>query len=72
MANRGDISHIDVRECSEEFKCGPGVAHLSTFQQAQLKRVARLLAVCGKFAVHQVRGVNPLISGRSNAAPEQI
>jgi hypothetical protein len=38
----------------------------------QLQRIARLLPVSGRFAVHEVDGVNPLVSGRSDAASEQV
>ena len=72
MPDRGDIPRIDVRERPQEFESGQGVVHFSVFQQLQLQSVARLLPVCGGFAVHQVDGVSALVRGKPDPASKQV
>ena len=72
MADYGNVPRIDVRERPQEFESRPGVGHFPVFKQLQLQPVARLLPVCGGFAVHQLDGVSALIRGKPDALSEQV
>jgi hypothetical protein len=56
----------------QEFESGQGVFHFPVFQQLQLQSVARLLTLCGGFAVHQVNGASALVCGKPDAMSKQV
>jgi hypothetical protein len=72
VADCGNIPRIDVWERPQESESRQGVVHFPVFQQLELQRVARLLPVGGRFAVHQVYGVSALVRGKPDAASEQV